>query len=657
TLIPLHWTSSFPLIALFIDLALAAKVEIKVDRMTITSHLSTKPARRSFLVCCSSVSRGLYFRHSDKWIITPAGEISTPDALLSSDISKKIRRSFFKKDVAVKCMSPFSLIVLVAYKCDFLGSGIFTAAKIYISNSAIYVVHRPKRRKLTTVSFSAIFDIKPRVDQQGVDIHLDNRTCVHNDMVCSVFIPGFRPTIGAESYAVRPFDRMKSMWEAIRPSSKYGLVYSLTNFQRTESAIAFLLNFWNLVRKDKGHFSSPGTKSLHCGLENSGSTGRFSTTSCDARLPVLSSDASPLLLQAPTTISLNSTASLSETGSLDENCQISVSSSGLKSSTNDTRSQLNTTDHEAADLVIRPLSKSNLAFLLLSTMHLYHRLAVFDLHGRPGLTRTSQPQLTEHEYRVGLEFLEEQLIQLVSLMGQLTESLARLTTELRSLDPVGPSIVRQSVTTVARASGHSTPGRSSFASSHSNKNPDHEVTQHSAETPFLRAETTEVLLPQVESLHPDGSTTSLSNGQQMLHGASSGRPKPVACLTESPGWGATWPFSFLPYPFSSSPQRLTMLIAYAILAFLLLSTMHLYHRLAVFDLHGRPGLTRTSQPQLTEHEYRVGLEFLEEQLIQLVSLMGQLTESLARLTTELRSLDPVGDSYAATPSTETGPLT
>ncbi|KAG5441233.1 hypothetical protein CSKR_102447 [Clonorchis sinensis] len=456
---------------------------------------------------------------NDKWIITPAGEISTPDALLSSNISKKIRRSFFKKDVAVK-----------SYKCDFLGSGVFTAAKIYISNSAIYVVHRPKRRKLTTISFSAIFDIKPRVDQRGVDIHLDNR-----------------------------------------------LVYSLTNFQRTESAVAFLLNFWNLVRKDKCHFSSPGTKSLHCGLENSGSTGRFSTTSCDARLPVLSSDASPLLLQAPTTISLNSTASLSETGSLDEHCQLSGSSSGLKSSTNETRSQLNPTDREAADMMMGPLNKS-------------------------------------------------------------------------------PSIIRQSVNTVARASGHSTPGRSSFASSHSNKNPGHEITQHSAETPFLRAETTEVFLPQVESLHPGGSTTSLNNGQQALHGASSGRPKPVACLTESPGWGATWPFSFLPYPFSSSPQRLTMLIAYAILAFLLLSTMHLYHRLAVFDLRGGPGLTRTSQSQLTEHEYRAGLEFLEEQLIQLVSLMGQLTESLARLTTELRSLDPVGDSYAATSSAETGPL-
>ncbi|GAA56708.1 hypothetical protein CLF_111393 [Clonorchis sinensis] len=478
TLLSLYWTSSIPVIALFIDLELAAKVEIKVDRMTITSHLSTNPARRL-------------------------------------NISKKIRRSFFKKDVAVKCMSPSSLIVLVAYKCDFLGSGVFTAAKIYISNSAIYVVHRPKRRKLVCFLYrlvtptrqpyrfpqylisnrewisgalTSIWTIgfclwshftsverniqwKNRIEcsslwkigraqligmtdpDKGAYVYLiDNfsstthnytlcslfhtttslllaqigrdsylgltnfryslplaaicminsattavdtsygseptvfsgvavngnsvfidlvslkrdgsmssevQTCVRNDMVWSALIPGFHLTIGAESYAVHPFDGVKSMWGTVRPSSKYNLVYSLTNFQRTESAVAFLLNFWNLVRKDKCHFSSPGTKSLHCGLENSGSTGRFSTTSCDARLPVLSSDASPLLLQAPTTISLNSTASLSETGSLDEHCQLSGSSSGLKSSTNETRSQLNPTDREAADMMMGPLNKSS----------------------------------------------------------------------------------------------------------------------------------------------------------------------------------------------------------------------------------------------------------------------------------------------------------
>lgn len=86
----------------------------------------------------------------------PLSSIVAPslvDGLSSNESNKKIKRSFFKEDVSVKCTFFAVIDSHAAYKCDVTGQDIATSAKLYISNRAFYVVHRPKRRKL--VGFGA----------------------------------------------------------------------------------------------------------------------------------------------------------------------------------------------------------------------------------------------------------------------------------------------------------------------------------------------------------------------------------------------------------------------------------------------------------------------------------------------------------------------
>ncbi|KAA0188254.1 hypothetical protein FBUS_04061, partial [Fasciolopsis buskii] len=120
-----------------------------------------------------------------------------------------------------------------------------------------------------------------------------------------------------------------------------------------------------------------------------------------------------------------------------------------------------------------------------------------------------------------------------------------------------------------------------------------------------------------------------------------------ACLPET-SW-SLWPVSFLPYPFSP-PQRLTMIIAYTILGFLLFSTMHLYHRLAVFDLQGNAFVRNPSFAD-APGTMKSTLQSLELQLTELVELTGQVAQSLMHLTGEIREISlTTGSPTSGTPT-------
>ncbi|VDO83658.1 unnamed protein product [Schistosoma margrebowiei] len=107
-------------------------------------------------------------------------------------------------------------------------------------------------------------------------------------------------------------------------------------------------------------------------------------------------------------------------------------------------------------------------------------------------------------------------------------------------------------------------------------------------------------------------------------------------VTISTDWN-WWPFNVLTYLFNASPsQRFTMMIAYAILGFLFLSTIHLYHRLALIDLQTGPAIRRAgmNHPSFTSTSE---LHNLEVQLTHLTQLASKMVEALGYLTSELNS--------------------
>ncbi|VDP82626.1 unnamed protein product [Echinostoma caproni] len=93
--------------------------------------------------------------------------------------------------------------------------------------------------------------------------------------------------------------------------------------------------------------------------------------------------------------------------------------------------------------------------------------------------------------------------------------------------------------------------------------------------------------------------------------------------------------------------------------------MHLYHRLAVFDLQGSPFMRSRGYAD-TSNTMQSTLQSLEQQLAELVELTGQLAQSLMHMTGEIRGIRlesgpsspatvsaPVSPSSASPP--ETGP--
>ncbi|KAF7244052.1 hypothetical protein EG68_10405 [Paragonimus skrjabini miyazakii] len=453
------------------------------------------------------------------------------DSLFSSDIQKRIRRNFFKKDVTLK-----------SYKCTFLGDDINTPAKIYISNYAIYVVHRPKRRKLTTIPFSGVNHIRQRSGELSLELSIKN-----------------------------------------------GTVYTLANFQRAEPAIAFLVNFWNLVRKEKILSKYTGSPCAIC-TENCVSDEQAS----DVGLPSMNSS---LLPKAPTTISLNSSASVSETDSLE--------SRRLSSAWKKSLSIVNL--QPSSELINRQLLSGSWS----------------------GGNQSSREHVSNADHTLPVETV--------------------VSTQIPTLSrdvPMKPSPPHL----------HTTNAPSSSCSS-INVDPDYVTIQRPAVAPLMRAELAVSLSPSEKKnsiSFPVGRCSSASGAPQpALY-----MEKPTASirLTENSGWGV-WPFGFLPYPFAFPPQRLTVIIAYAILGFLLVSTMHLYHRLAVFDLHDHPNLDVHSMVSLSSSEpenVRLNTELLETQLVQLVELTGQLTNSLMQLTNDVRTLQ--FEMQSLSPTTKSVPL-
>ncbi|THD28880.1 hypothetical protein D915_000281 [Fasciola hepatica] len=329
-------------------------------------------------------------------------------------------------------------------------------------------------------------------------------------------------------------------------------VYTFTRFQRPESAVAFLLNFWNMIRKEKFVFRHSQVSSRADLSSSSGpaiqSNSANSTTPESLRIP-----------KFPTTISLNSSASISESDSADSK-----------------RRDMNSTSSE-------------------------HMRSSSHAEMRSGEEKTSD--------------IYENSTESILTDSKINPTVVRVTytSQAESADiktPGAKTLGLKANNYTVNASDGKCEDRENMSSSHSiRKNVN---LPHSASAPTAR------------QLH----------GLQRSSCPSRTRPN-HPCLSETPSW-SLWPVSFLPYPFSP-PQRLTMIIAYAILGFLLFSTMHLYHRLAVFDLQGNP-FARNPSFADSPGTMKPTLQALELQLTELVELTGRLAQSLMHMTDEMREI-------------------
>lgn len=421
-----------------------------------------------------------------------------PNALLySNSIHRKIHRNFFRNDVALK-----------SYKCDLLGTDVCTAAKIYVSNSAIYIVHRPKRRKLTTIPFSVVTDIVHFEDTESVKIYISNRT-----------------------------------------------VYTLTNFQRPEPAIAFLVNFWKLILKEKV-VPKEGTSLDAISADNPTPTQRCPRSPANGSLR--------RHLDHPTSVSLNNSASVSE--------QESIGS------------------------------------------------------GSPSVMMIPPATITEPSY-------EHRQITAPSVIDSRPGASPSEGDPMASVCTVPSSPPENSPSITAAPTLTTTPKM---------VNPECVTTQRSSIMPPLLRETTLPLSPHnIKQPNPPSTSHSPSRNGALFATDSTHGPKLVVQLTETSNW-SVWPLSFLPYPFSPSPQRFTIIIAYAVLAFLLFSTMHLYHRVTLFNPSMEPSLSippdRLPSASSTSNDPRDQLHVLAHRLSQLVDLTSAFARSLTQLAGELRSL-------------------
>lgn len=101
--------------------------------------------------------------------------------------------------------------------------------------------------------------------------------------------------------------------------------------------------------------------------------------------------------------------------------------------------------------------QNSLGFLLFSTMHLYHRLAVFDLQGNAFVRNPSFAD-APGTMKSTLQSLELQLTELVELTGQVAQSLMHLTGEIREISLTTGSPTSGTPTAGQEPTSHSEPG-------------------------------------------------------------------------------------------------------------------------------------------------------------------------------------------------------
>ncbi|KAH8856601.1 hypothetical protein KSF78_0009234 [Schistosoma japonicum] len=402
---------------------------------------------------------------------------SNSDSVKSSAMQKKIRRKYFKNDAAIK-----------DYKCDLISQNLNTPVKLYVCHSALNLVHRPKRKILTTLPFSQIIELK-----------------VHDERCVNIY------TTSNETY-------------------------TLANFERPDSAIAFLRNYWEVILKEKSFSTSCGNSPTNRLLVNSNDFANH-------RNAIISDLYNQLLIsKGSTTVSLTSTSGGATGGSI---------------SNSETESVVGIRKRDSS------IHKSDMGI----------RKPLFD-----GLNRVNE---TNDNFNI-----------------------------------VSPVVISSNNITCPNPivnNSYSPPTVSNLPMKHSNSVYQHKVYNN------------------------DMTASNISNSSNKPNTATSNP------FTISTDWN-WWPLNVLTYMFSATPsQRFTMIIAYAILGFLFLSTIHLYHRLALIDLQTGPAVRRAGiNPVLhttmsTSTSISSELHSLEAQLSHLTQLASKMIEGLSHLTSELNS--------------------
>ncbi|CAH8818640.1 unnamed protein product [Schistosoma curassoni] len=402
---------------------------------------------------------------------------SNADPVRSSAMQKKIRQKYFKNDAVIK-----------AYKCDLMSQNINTPVKLYVCHSALNLVHRPKRKILTALLYSQIVELKVQNEHYVNILTTSNET------------------------------------------------YTLANFERSDSAIAFLRNYWEVILKEKCFSTSCGSSPANRLFVNNNNN----TNDPLAHPNAIISDLYNRLLisKGSTTVSLTSTSG-GATGSI---------------SNSETESVVGVKKQESS---IRKLSLN---------------------------VRKPSP--------IGFNQLNEEITN-------------------KNVD-IGSNVVTQ-------------------------RNDDFNATSpivnnlYSTSTPSnipMKRNNTSVYQHTKPYNNETVNTNNINNSNKF----NLNRPN----VTISTDWN-WWPFNVLTYLFNASPsQRFTMMIAYAILGFLFLSTIHLYHRLALIDLQTGPAIRRAgmNHPSSTSTSE---LHNLEVQLTHLTQLASKMVETLGHLTSELNS--------------------
>ncbi|XP_018653641.1 hypothetical protein Smp_134580 [Schistosoma mansoni] len=345
---------------------------------------------------------------------------SNVDPVKSSAMQKKIRQKYFKNDAVIK-----------AYKCDLMSQNINTPVKLYVCHSALNLVHRPKRRILTALLFSQIVELKVQ-NEHSVNIHTTSNE-----------------------------------------------TYTLANFERSDSAIAFLRNYWEVILKEKASFycfsPSYGSSPANRLFVNNNTTNNNNNTNDLLTHPnaIISDLYNRLLIsKGSTTVSLTSTSG-GATGSISNSetesvvgvkkqessirkfslgvCKPSlIEFNHLNKETTNQNINIGSNDviqHNDNSNVTNPIVNNGLnncfdlvylilviilGFLFLSTIHLYHRLALIDLQTGPTIRRAGIHQQSSTTSNSELHNLEAQLTYLTQLTSKMIETLGYLTSELNS---------------------------------------------------------------------------------------------------------------------------------------------------------------------------------------------------------------------------------
>ncbi|CAH8866307.1 unnamed protein product [Trichobilharzia szidati] len=372
-------------------------------------------------------------------------------------------------------------------------------------------------------------------------------------------------------------------------------MYTLTNFDRPDSAIAFLRNYWEVILKEKTFSTSTYGNSMHNGLPNINNSNN-NPLSAHRNAVVADLYNRLLISKGSTTVSLTSTSG-GATGS--------ISNSETDSVTGSQRQEI---DIPKCTLALRkPASESSNLSKLDNSVDM-----------DPRVQSTNLVELT---------------------------NTAAATTTTTTTTATTPTATSTPITAMAIASPTPPPPPTSEMSSSSSS--------------FLGSITNSFSFPTVSSSLNMGKD-SIYHRQKMFNNSeginnntnnninNSNNNKSHHNVSTDWNW---WPLNLLTCMFSSTPpQRFTMLIAYAILGFLFLSTVHLYHRLALIDLQTGPAVRRSgiipshsslSSPSASSSYSSSSsseLHNLELQLTHLTQLASKMVDGLSHLTSELNSL-------------------